>query len=158
YSPINPRIAREIFIHHALVLNDWHPPHTLSLFVKHNARLVEEVTLLENKIRQRNLLADAATRFAFYDARVPQNVTNAAQFETWRHRAENPKSAGPSGGGTGAGNPRILFLSKEDLLRADAPAISPDNYPDRLTDTLAGRGNLHLPLTYAFEPGHANGG
>ena len=93
YAPINPRQARELFIHHALVLGEWLPPHTLAPFVRHNARLVEEVQLLEAKIRQRNLLADAATRFTFYDARMPLDVTNGAQFETWRRPAENPPRA-----------------------------------------------------------------
>jgi ATP-dependent helicase HrpA len=148
YSPIHPRQARELFIQHALVLGDWLPPHTQAPFVRYNARLVEEVQLLESKIRQRNLLADAATRFAFYDARVPQHVTNGTQFEAWRRVAEAPRT----------GNPRLLFMDKADLLRADAPAITPENYPDRLADNLTGRGSLHLPLTYAFQPGDANDG
>ncbi len=151
FSPINPRLARELFIHHALVLGDWLPPHTLAPFVRHNAALVEEVQLLESKIRQRNLLADAATRFAFYDARIPQSVTNGTQFESWRRLAENPRTGG-------GGNPRLLFMDKADLLRADAPPITPENFPDRLADNLAGRGNLHLPLTYAYQPGDANDG
>jgi ATP-dependent helicase HrpA len=148
YSPINPKQSREMFIQHALVLGDCTPPHTQAPFVRHNARLVEEVQGMEAKIRQRNLLADAATRFAFYDARVPLEVTNGAEFESWRQRAENPR----------AGNPRTLFMDKADLLRADAPPITPENYPDRLADNLAGRGNLHLPLAYAFQPGDANDG
>jgi ATP-dependent helicase HrpA len=148
YSPINPRQARELFVQHALVLGDWLPPHTQAPFFRYNARLVEEVQLLEAKIRQRNLLADAATRYVFYDARIPQTVTNGPQFETWRRHAENPR----------AGNPRLLFMDKADLLRADAPPITPENYPDRLADNLTGKGNLHLPLTYTFQPGDANDG
>ncbi|HVT80324.1 MAG TPA: DUF3418 domain-containing protein, partial [Phycisphaerae bacterium] len=136
YSPINPRQSRELFLHHALVLGDFR---AAAPFIRHNARLVEEVQLLEAKIRQRNLLADAATRYAFYDARVPQDVTNGAEFESWRRHAENPAN----------GNPRLLFMDKADLLRADAPDITPQNYPDKLAEA---HGNLHLPLTYKFEP------
>lgn len=137
YGPINGRISRELFIHHALVLGDIRIPPADTPFFRHNAALVAEVELLEAKIRQRNLLADAATRFNFYEARVPQEITNAAQFETWRRRAE-------------ATNPRLLYMNKEDLLRSDAPAITPQNYPDRLSDA---SGGLRLPLTYRFEPG-----
>src|SRR5439155_11499057 len=125
----NPRQARELFIHHALVLGDLRPPLATAAFVRHNARLVEEVQVLEAKIRQRNLLADAATQYTFYDARVPLDVTNGQQFETWRRQAER-------------GNPRILFMDKADLLRADAPPITPENYPDRLSDPTGG---LNLP-------------
>jgi ATP-dependent helicase HrpA len=142
YSPINPRQSRELFIHHALVLGDFRSP---APFLRHNARLVEEIQRLEAKIRQKNLLADAATRFAFYDARVPQEVSSGAQFESWRRRAEDPKS----------GNPRLLFMDKADLLRADAPEITPQNFPDRLSEQ---HGNLHLPLTYKFEPADAADG
>lgn len=142
WSPINPRQARELFIHHALVLGDLPGPLAAASFVRHNARLVEEVQILEAKIRQRNLLADAATRYAFYDARIPLEVTNGQQFETWRRHAERA-------------NPRLLFMDKADLLRADAPPITPENYPDRLTDA---SGGLHLPLVYRYEPGEAGDG
>ncbi len=133
YGPINPKLSRELFIHHALVLELLH---TDAPFFRFNNALVKEVELLEAKIRQRNLLADISTRFAFYDARLPQTITNGAQLDSWRRVAERD-------------NPRILYMNKEDLLRADAPPITPENYPDRMTIE---KGNLHLPLTYKFEP------
>jgi ATP-dependent helicase HrpA len=160
YGPINPRISREIFIHHALVLGDLRiPPHDTPFF-RHNLQLIAEVELLEAKIRQKNLLADIATRYAFCDARVPQEVTNAAQFEGWRRRAEQS-------------DPRLLYMNRDDLLRADAPPITPENYPDRLRDVqpapamegMEGAppddrkgGELVLPLAYRFEPGEAADG
>jgi len=139
YGPINPKIAREIFIHHGLVLRELR---TDGAFFRFNEALVREVELLEAKIRQRNLLADVATRFAFYEARVPAGVTNTVQFETWRRGAERE-------------NPRLLFMSKEDLLRADAPPITPENYPDKLSES---GGGLKLPVTYRFEPGEVADG
>ncbi|HVS73419.1 MAG TPA: DUF3418 domain-containing protein [Phycisphaerae bacterium] len=141
YGPINPRVARELFIQHALVLGDLRTP-APAPFLRHNAALVEEVQTLEAKIRQRNLLADQATRYGFFDARVPLDVYDAKRFDQWRRAAERA-------------NPRLLFLSKEDLLRADAPAITAENYPDRLSD--AG-GGLKLPVQYCYEPGEANDG
>ncbi len=100
-------------------------------------RLVTEVESLEAKIRQKNLLADTATRYTFYDARVPQDVTNAASFETWRRKIE-------------ATDPLHLYMKKDDLLRADAPDITPVNYPDKLSDATGG---LQLPVDYRFAPG-----
>ncbi len=41
-------------------------------------------------------------------------------------------------------------MDKADLLRADAPEITPHNYPDKLSDP---QGNLHLPLVYKYDPG-----
>ncbi len=108
----------------------------------HNAQLVAEVESLEAKIRQRHLLADISTRFAFYDARVPLEVTDGARFETWRGQAERQK-------------PRLLYMRKDDLLRADAPPITPENYPDKIVESF---GPLQLPVIYRFAPGEVNDG
>lgn len=141
YGPINPKVSRELFLQHALVLNDLRTQ-VPAPFLRHNEALVAEVETLEAKIRQRNLLADQATRYAFYDARVPLEVVDGKSFDTWRRVAERA-------------NPRLLFMSKEDLLRADAPAITPENYPDRVTDS---GGSLKLPVHYKYEPGEVNDG
>ena len=142
FGPINAKQAREIFVHHALVLGDIPEGRGLAPFMKHNRALVAEVEGLEAKIRQRNLLADVATRYAFYDARVPLEVYDGPLFERWRIEEEKR-------------DPRLLFMKKEDLLRADAPPITPENYPDRLSDS---SGGLQLPVTYRFEPGEAMDG
>jgi ATP-dependent helicase HrpA len=139
YGPINSKISRELFLHHGLVLGEMRMD---ASFVRHNAALIAHVETLEAKIRQRNLLADFATRYAFYDARIPLHIHNGAQFDTWRRTVEKQ-------------NPRLLFMSEADLLRADAPAITADNFPDRLRDPAGG---LQLPLTYRFEPGETHDG
>ena len=137
YGPINPRISREIFIHNALVLETLR---TDAAFFRFNRDLTEEVRGLEAKVRARNLLADVATRYAFYDARIPADITNAVQFESFRKRVERE-------------NPRTLFMNKADLLRADAPEITPTNFPDRV-ETFG----MKLPLDYKYEPGEPNDG
>ena len=137
FGPINPKLSREIFIQHALVLGELRTEGGgEGAFFKFNANLVAEVELLEAKIRQRNLLADVATRFAFYDAKLPLGITNGADFEKWRRRVERV-------------NPRFLYMSKDDLLRADAPAITAENYPDKLSES---GGGLKLPVHYRYEP------
>ncbi|MGN6369859.1 MAG: DUF3418 domain-containing protein [Phycisphaerae bacterium] len=139
FGGINPKLSRELFIHHALVLGDVPEGRMNAPFMKHNRALVAEVEGMEAKIRQRNLLADVSTRYAFYDARVPLEVVDGARFESWRIGAEK-------------GDPRLLFMKKEDLLRADAPAITPENFPEKVTDS---GGGLQLPVMYRFEPGEA---
>jgi len=137
YGPINPRISRELFIHHALVLGDFE---SKAPFIRHNAALIAEVETLEAKIRQRNLLADIATRYAFYDARLPQDIYDGARFETWRRKAEHE-------------HPHLLYMNKDDLLRADAPPITPEYFPDRVRHE-----GLNLPLRYKYEPTDADDG
>src|SRR6185437_11779664 len=54
YASIEPEIARELFIRHALVEGDWNTKHR---FVRDNARLREELQEIEERARRRDLLA-----------------------------------------------------------------------------------------------------
>jgi ATP-dependent helicase HrpA len=133
YAPIDPRHARELFIHHALVLGDYD---TDAPYFRHNARLLREIELIEAKLRARDVLVDLKTRFAFYDARIPAAVTDAKQFEQWRREAETHDR-------------RVLFMQKQDLLLRDPAEATPEAFPDQLTV----RG-IAVPLEYRYEPGH----
>lgn len=132
YGPIDPPLAREIFIHHALVLGDYP---TQAPYFRHNRRLVEEVQTLEAKSRRRDVLVDPKARFAFYDARVPARAYTADEFERWRRQAEKR-------------NPRILFMSRQDLMLHPALGVTAELYPDSIEVN-----GLTLPLEYLFEPG-----
>jgi ATP-dependent helicase HrpA len=129
YSAVDPELAREMFIRHALVEGDWHTRHH---FFADNARLRAEVAELEERARRRDLLVGDDEIFAFYDSRIPREVLSARHFDGWwrkqRHRT-----------------PELLTMTREDLLRvADADADRPDHWR---------AGDLALPLTYRFEPG-----
>jgi ATP-dependent helicase HrpA len=129
YARIDPRVARELFIRHALVEGDWQTRHH---FFRDNARLREELAELEERARRRDLLVGDDEIYAFYDARVPAEVVSARHFDGWwkeqRHRA-----------------PELLTLTRDDLLRKDdAAADQPDTWQ---------AGDLSLPVTYRFEPG-----
>ncbi|MFO1205950.1 MAG: ATP-dependent RNA helicase HrpA [Burkholderiales bacterium] len=134
YGPIDAREAREIFIRGALVAGefDTHAP-----FFAHNRRLREEVEALEHKSRRLDVLVDDERVFAFYDARVPEGIVNGAGFEKWRREAERE-------------TPRRLFMAREDLMRHGAEGITSALYPEDFK-----LGEVTLPLTYRFEPGHA---
>ncbi len=134
YAAVDPELARELFVRHALVDGDWQTRHD---FFAANARLRAELAELEERARRRDLLVGDEEIYGFYDARIPAEVVSARHFDGWwrkqRHRT-----------------PDLLTMNREDLLRIhDADADRPDSWQD---------GELKLPLTYRFEPGAADDG
>jgi ATP-dependent helicase HrpA len=132
FGPIDPKLSREIFIHHALVLGDYQ---TDAPYFIHNRQLVAEVQAIEAKARRRDVLVDPQARFAFYDARIPRRIYTAQEFERWRRQAEK-------------GNAKLLFMSRRDLMLHPAMGVTAELYPD----SIAGNG-VSFPLEYRFEPG-----
>jgi ATP-dependent helicase HrpA len=132
YGPIDPKLSREIFIHHALVLGDYE---TIAPYFAHNTKLVRQVQDLEAKSRRRDVLVDPNARFAFYDARIPQRIYTADEFEKWRRHAEKP-------------NPRLLLMSRQDLMLHPALGVTSELYPDTINAN-----GIQFPLEYRFEPG-----
>ncbi|MGV0644221.1 ATP-dependent RNA helicase HrpA [Mycolicibacterium sp. XJ2546] len=133
YSQIEPEVARDLFIRHALVEGDWRTRHH---FFRDNARLREEVEELEEKARRRDLLAGDDEIFAFYDARVPAEVVSARHFDAWWRKQRHK-------------TPDLLTFTRDDLLRTNDAAEQPDAWR---------AGDLALPLTYRFEPGAQDDG
>lgn len=134
YSQIEPDLARELFIRHALVEGDWQTRHH---FFRDNARLREELEELEEKARRRDLLVGDDEIFAFYDARIPANVVSARHFDAWWKKQRHV-------------TPDLLTFTRDDLLRTeDAAAGQPDAWR---------AGDLALPLSYRFEPGAEDDG
>jgi ATP-dependent helicase HrpA len=137
YAPIDAAGARDIFIRAALVEGDFdtHAP-----FFAHNRRLVAEIERLEHKSRRPDILVDEELIHAFYDERLPAQVHGTASFERWRTQAER-------------GHPRLLFLSREDLMRHEAAGVTTGNFPPHLE-----LGPNRYALEYHFEPGSAKDG
>jgi ATP-dependent helicase HrpA len=137
FGPIDPRQSRALFIQHALVDGDWY---TDGAFFRHNRELIEEIQGIESKSRRRDLLVDAQAQFDFYDRRIPPGVYNGPLFEKWRRQAE-------------AQAPKVLFMSKQDLMNYDAANVPWDQFPDELAIN-----GMILPLEYRLDPGHATDG
>lgn len=135
YARVEPAVARELFIRHALVEGDWQTRHH---FFRDNARLRAELEELEERARRRDLIVGDDEVYAFYDARIPADVVSARHFDAWwkkqRHRT-----------------PDLLTFTRDDLLRAESSvdADRPDTWR---------AGDVALPLTYRFEPGAADDG
>ena len=131
FGPIDPDLAREIFIRSALVEGDYE---TRAPFFAHNRRLVAEIERMEHKSRRPDILVDDELIFAFYGARVPEGVHNGADFEKWRKEAERTA-------------PRLLCLEREELMRHEAAGITTENFPHWMPV-----GTNRFALEYHFEP------
>ena len=131
YGPIDPKQSRDIFLRSALVEGEFE---TRAPFFAHNQRLVREIERLEHKSRRPDILVDDELIYAFYDARVPEGITNGANFEKWREEAERAQ-------------PGLLQLRREDLMRHEAAGITTENFPHELQV-----GPNRFELDYHFEP------
>ena len=146
YSHIDPVQCREVFIRAALVEGqyDQHPKRK-SLqnknpdtdFFAHQQQLLKELEDLESKARRRDIVVDEQVIFDFYNERIPESVVNLAGFDSWRKKAEQQ-------------NPKLLFLTREILMRHGAGDITQAQFPNELE----WRGMV-FPLSYHFEPNHA---
>jgi len=137
YGPMDPVESRRIFVRQALVEGDYE---TRAPFFAHNRRLVREIEQLEHKSRRPDVLVDDELIVAFYDSLIPEGIHNGADFERWRRDAEG-------------GNPKLLFLKREDLMRHEAAGITTEQFPHQLE--MAGRS---FALEYHHEPASARDG
>lgn len=133
YGAINAQESREILLREALVNMEFD---TRADFFSANRQLIAEIEDLEHKTRRQDVLVDEDTLFAFYDQRVGQQVFNGASFESWRREAERAQ-------------PRLLYLSRQDLMRHGAESVTEKQFPETLQ-----LGDSTVQLKYRFEPGH----
>jgi len=139
----DPVRARELFIRGALVEGEFE---TKLPFFAHNRRLLAEIEQLEHKSRRQDVLVDDELIFAYYDAKLPKGMHTGAAFERW-YRDESKKE------GTSPERSRLLFLSREDLMRHEAAGVTTDLFPKRVTMS-----GVEMALTYHFEPGSPRDG
>ncbi|WP_349571887.1 ATP-dependent RNA helicase HrpA [Azotobacter salinestris] len=137
YGPVDPQVARELFIREGLVRGEIA---SRAKCLSANRELLELLDELEAKARRRDILADEETLFAYYEARLPADIYQTASFDSW-YKRESAK------------DPQLLMMREEDVLARDASEVTAAQYPDSLR-----LGELQLPLTYHFEPGHPRDG
>lgn len=137
YEAVNREESREIFIRSALVEAD---TDLKAPFFRHNQDMIEEVRVLEDKARRRDILIDEESLYAFYDERIPADIANLAAFDSWRRSVEKD-------------DPRHLFLTREYLLARDDAEADDTDFPDHLE-----MGSNSFALEYRFEPGHVADG
>ncbi|TDJ76553.1 ATP-dependent RNA helicase HrpA [Pseudomonas putida] len=137
FGPIDPVISRELFIREGLVGGEIQ---SRAKCLAANKRLLEQLDELEAKARRRDILADEETLYAFYEARLPAEIHQTATFDSW-YRMNSQKDA------------NLLIMREEDVLAREASEVTAAQYPDTLQ-----LGELRLPLSYHFEPGHPRDG
>ena len=109
-------------------------------FFEANRRLRAEIEALEAKIRRRDVVVDEERQVEFYASRIPERVNSVAAFNHWRAEAERT-------------NPRLLYMSRADLMQRDAEEAGAGRFPDALPV-----GANQLPLQYKFEPAESGDG
>ncbi len=132
FAKHDPALCRELFIRGALVEGDFD---SRAPFFSENRRLIREIEEIEHKTRRPDVLVDDETIYGFYAEKIPEEVVDAASFEVWRKKAEKK-------------TPKLLYLTREDLMRRDATGATIDFYPKTLE--MAG---VAMALSYHFEPG-----
>jgi ATP-dependent helicase HrpA len=164
YGAIAPIEAREIFIREALIGGDDAGRRAEAAFggaargagggrhragangairgdfLHANRELRGEIEALEAKIRRRDILVDEQAQMEFYAKRIPERVSSVSAFEHWRATAERE-------------NPRVLYMSRADLMQRDAPDAATERFPDDFPV-----GANRLPVQYKFEPAEPDDG
>ncbi|WP_321809281.1 MULTISPECIES: ATP-dependent RNA helicase HrpA [unclassified Burkholderia] len=134
----DPARARELFIRGALVEGEFD---TKLPFFAHNRKLLADIEQLEHKSRRQDVLVDDELIYAYYDQAIPEGIHTGVAFERW-YRDEVKK------GGQAEDKQRLLYLSRDDLMRHEAAGVTTELFPKRAT--MAG---VEMALTYHFEPG-----
>ncbi|CAK16673.1 ATP-dependent RNA helicase HrpA [Pseudomonas entomophila] len=137
FGPIDPATSRELFIREGLVGGEIQ---SRAKCLAANKRLLEQLDELEAKARRRDILADEETLYAFYEARLPEEIHQTATFDAW-YRMTSQK------------DPNLLIMREEDVLAREASEVTAAQYPDHLQV-----GELRLSLSYHFEPNHPRDG
>ena len=137
YSRVDAAGAREIFIRQGLVAGEWE---TKLPFAAANARTIAQVEALEHKSRRQDVLVDEELIYAFYDAQLPAEVHSGRLFEAWWRDASRT-------------NPKLLQLSREELMRHEAAGITTEAFPRTVR-----LGGVDCAANYLHEPGNARDG
>ena len=137
FGRVDPVTAREIFIREALVAGNWD---TKLPFLQANLKLIEQVQDLEHKARRQDVLVDEELIYAFYDQQLPADICTGAGCEHW-YKDEVKKQ------------PKLLLLSREELMRHEAAGITTQAFPKTLR-----LGGVDCTATYLHEPGDAKDG
>lgn len=131
FRNVNLRLAREMFIQHALVEGDWKTRHA---FFARNRKLLEDIEELETRTRRRDLRVSDQDLFDFYNERVGPDVTSERHFDAWWKKAQQD-------------NPTLLDFDADALRSDEADNVDESAYPRTMR-----HGDLELDLRYEFNP------
>ncbi|RZL10710.1 MAG: ATP-dependent RNA helicase HrpA, partial [Rubrivivax sp.] len=137
FGLVDPMQARDIFIREALVNGEWD---TKLPFLAHNRKMIAQVEALEHKSRRQDVLVDDELIAAFYDAQIPPEAVSGHSFERWYRQASRE-------------NPKLLHLTREELMRHEAAGITSSAFPKVLR-----MGGVDCATSYLHDPGDPRDG
>ena len=141
YALADPAGARELLIREALAGGEWPDDWARTLpFLPANRKLIAQVEAIEHKSRRQDVLVDDALIHAFYDQHLPEHITSGRELQAWYKQAAKAQ-------------PRLLMLSKEELMRHEAAGITTDAFPK-----LIRLGGVDCAASYLHAPGDAKDG
>ncbi|MBD2858493.1 ATP-dependent RNA helicase HrpA [Spongiibacter sp. KMU-158] len=130
YGPIDPLLAREIFIREALVERRYKGK---AKFFAHNCGLMAEIAELEDKARRRDILVSDEEIFQFYEQRLPEEIVTAKHLESWLGKQKDSQ---------------CLFMERSMLMQR-SEQFGAVQFPKSIR-----LGGTSYPLSYHFEPGN----
>jgi ATP-dependent helicase HrpA len=131
----NQAEARDIFIQSALVLGELNGSY---FFLQHNQTLIRRWREVEEKLRERTIVADDLTFYRYYAERIPAEVYDQATLNRFLKMKKNQG---------------LLTMNDEDVLRRRPDDLELVDYPPTLRV-----GGMEIKLEYHFEPGSEQDG
>lgn len=138
-AAIDPDAARDMLIEHGLVEGEWN---CREAFYLHNQEMLADMHELVQRTRSRDYILDRYHLASFYTSRIPTDIFDLASLRTWLRKYQGQPAE------------QALWMRTEDLLDPQQPAVPVElAFPNAFH-----AGPTELPLSYHFEPGHANDG
>ena len=134
YAKINDTAraeARDIFIHSALLQGELTGRYA---FLDNNKKLIGRFEKIEDRLRQRNVLADDYILYKFYDSRLDPSVFDRASLNRYLKNQ---------------GDDKFLFMTEQDILIESPESDKLSDFPQKIS---IGDG-FSLKLSYSFDPG-----
>ncbi len=128
--------ARDIFIHSALIRGELMGRYP---FLENNQNLIARFEKIEDRLRQRNVLADDFVLYTFYDTRLDPAVHDRASLNRFLKNLHNDRS---------------LFMTEKDILIQTPASHQLSDFPEQMSLT----GGILLKLGYSFDPGNDTDG
>ncbi|SDS93352.1 ATP-dependent helicase HrpA [Brevibacterium siliguriense] len=141
YGTIDAEAARDAFIRKGLIEGDWHERFG---FLEHNAAVIDEAEELASRTRNRRVLDQDDALYEFFDERIPEGITSAADFRGWWKKQKRRDT-------------HLLDLTTSVLLSDDSEELTASVASDfpmewELTD------GTRAKLRYSFDPGSTEDG
>ena len=138
---VDAEVARQMFIHHALVEGEigreWIARHA---FLAHNRTVIAEIDSLSARSRRTDLVADRAAVHDFYESRVGDDVTSADHFNRWWKSVRRNR-------------PNVLDMTVADLIDVENAVIDAEAFPESWQD-----GEVELAVSYEFDSSSSSDG